>query len=227
MVFKREEYFYYNILKGIKHPTLFLGLTQILLLSLIYRERISFISNLNSYNYYYWTLKEKVINSGEFIFKNKSITNCEGYFSILLDLINIYSINEYNLSYEEIKNYIDCNIFKIRQVITRIWYNRKDSYNENFNKGIDYIINKKNWGKSYEYLCFENTIIKMYPKESLGDKALRGTFYDVEKFEYERAKKMYFRKVAEEREINNPYGGCDESFGNGFPYDTGGMWIEG
>jgi hypothetical protein len=38
---------------------------------------------------------------------------------------------------------------------------------------------------------------------------------------------MYFRKVAEEREINNPYGGYDESFGNGFPYDTGGMWIEG
>lgn len=195
----QNNMFYKNILKNIKDIKLFSYCIFVFTMLLMYYGRKYFE---NEMGFYYNSLFK---SSGKIIFnKEKLENNLEFYRAIRKILSDYMNTNYYDNDY--LYHYLNANMYYIRKVIQRIWYNRKFS----------------DKGKSKEYKIFNSVVKNEYENYLNSDYFVLWQYLN----NYDEAciRRKAKRRVEDQKHEDDGYCGND-FFDKGFPYDNSGEWI--
>lgn len=206
----KDSEFYKDIINSTEDKIMFVATTSALIRLLTYRFRKRVAKKTEDWNcilhddFMYTDDKIKFIisdiDTSGIIFRKKDIDIDSNLFSALKFVLFEYFYIE--VENNKLADFINKNLYYIRKIAWRVWYRRKDELH----------------GKSEEFLVFAE----------IAEKILKDNYEFIyfclldDLIEHDRIKNKYLRR-SHLCDGNGP----NEFFDNGYPYDSGGMWIDG
>lgn len=204
----KDSEFYKDIINNTEDKIMLVATSSALIRLLTYRFRRKIANKTKHWDcilhddFIYTDDKKKFIisdiDTSGIIFRKKDIDIDSNLFSALKFVLFEYFYIE--VESNKLADFINKNLYYIRKIAWRVWYKRKDELR----------------GKSEEFLVFAETAEKILKDDyefiyfSLLDDLI----------EHDQIKNKHLRR-SHLCDDNGP----NEFFDNGYPYDSGGMWI--